>query len=154
MATRWIRSAGLQEGDHRQYPTVIVVGLWELQFGQGAAHVFFHRALDDPTAGGQCRRWERPSAISAGTSPSRALSTASGIIAPPRRDQLLHPRRIHTDAPLAMRSKGFHELRHIGERGHHARGQADPGRRSFRFRRGELLRPATSPSEPPKGSAG
>jgi hypothetical protein len=95
-----------------------------------------------------------PSAISASTSPSRALSTASGIIAPPRRDQLLHPRRIHTDAPLAMRSKGFHELRHIGERGHHARGQADPGRRFFRFRRGELLRPATSPSEPPKGSAG
>jgi hypothetical protein len=45
MATRSIRSAGVQEGDHPQDAVVIVVGLREPQLGQDAAHVLFYRSL-------------------------------------------------------------------------------------------------------------
>lgn len=79
MATRSIRSAGVQEGDHRQDATVIVVGLREPRLGQMLRTGFStvpsvtHSRRPMPAS-------ERPSAISASTSRSRVLSTASGSL--------------------------------------------------------------------------
>src|ERR1700760_313278 len=45
-------SAGLEEGDHGQDATVVIVGLVHIQLGEDAADVFLDGALGDPEAPG------------------------------------------------------------------------------------------------------
>jgi glutamyl-tRNA reductase len=109
-----VRSAGLEEGDHRQDPAVIVAGLGEIQFGEDAADMLFDGALGDPQpatdAGvGTPLGHERQHLLLAGAEHRERVVAAAG------RHQFLHQRGVHHRSALGDPLEGVDEIGHVGD---------------------------------------
>ena len=77
-----MRLAGVQEGEDRQYPAMIVGGGRNLQLGEGVLHVL-STVCSVMNSRSATAVFERPSAISPSTPGSRSVSSSTGVLAHP-----------------------------------------------------------------------
>ena len=85
-----------------QHPTMIVVGVGTVQFGQDAADMLFGGALGDPQPMRAIPAVDRPSAINASTSRSRLVISAIGSLRRRAPSNSFTTAGSTTEAPLAV----------------------------------------------------
>src|SRR6201991_3266218 len=108
------RLAGFEEGDYREDPAMIVVGVREAEFGKDVSYVFLHRALGDPqlTADSGVRAPLRHECQHLAFARTQRVER---VVPPANGYQLLDECGVHDRAAFGDPLERFNELRYVGD---------------------------------------